>query len=288
LISQNYFTFPFYLPRVYRQWKNWPQLLRNYLLRRNIAAEYLTRDGIRLVDGQGTLAGTIAVVFIRREYGTVHDFRTIVDIGANVGSFAVYAAQSNPSARVYCYEPERENFGSLTRNIGINDFEDRISAFRCAVGSECGDRELAVTESLSNSFHMAPAGANTQTVPCTTLRRILDHHEFDTLDLLKLNCEGAEYEILEECPRSDLDRISNIRLEYHNLDTAHKNGRSLCRYLRDRGYRIDRFTRYLNTSGFIWAARTLNGHKFLLTVLPVLWSPELVALACVADGTIAA
>jgi len=244
------------------------------------------RNGVRLVDGQGTLAGTIAVVFIRREYGTVEDFQTIVDIGANVGSFAVFAAQSNPAAQIYCYEPEQQNFDSLGRNIRINKLEDQVSAFQCAVASDCGQRELAVTESLSNSFHMIPDGADMQTVPCTTLGEILDRNNLDRLDLLKLNCEGAEYEILEGCPISDLNRISNIRLEYHNLDSIHKNGQSLSGFLKGRGYRIERFTRYLKTSGFIWAARALHGQRFVLAILSAFWGPDLIAVASVADATI--
>jgi len=257
MISQNYFTFPFYVPRVCRLWRNWPEYLANYVFRRTARAEYLTRDGIRLIDARGSMAGTIAVVFIRREYGTVERFRTMVDIGANVGIFAVYAAQSNPRAKIYCYEPERLNFDSLRLNIDINGLDDRVAAFPCAVASDTRGRELAITESLSNSFHMVPSGSRTQTVACTTLGQILDQHDLKQVDLLKLNCEGSEYEILEECPDADLARVSNIRLEYHNLDGANRNGEALSTLLVARGYTIERFTRYLTTSGFIWASRLL-------------------------------
>jgi FkbM family methyltransferase len=283
MISLHYFTFPFYLPRVYRLWKNWPQYLVDYVLRRRTAAEYRMRDGTRLVDGQGTLAGTIAVVFIRREYGTVDNFRTIVDIGANIGSFAIYAAQSSPGATIYCFEPEPANFDSLKNNIDINGLHDRVSAFQCAVASNSGDRQLAVIDPLSNSFHMVPVGANMQTVPCTTLAAILDNLDLEQIDLLKLNCEGAEYEILEGCPTDDFSRISNIRLEYHNLDAPGKNGESLSRLLRGRGYRIQRFTRYLNTSGFIWAARPFRGRRILLAALSAFCGADLLDLLSLAD-----
>jgi FkbM family methyltransferase len=283
MISLNYFTFPFYLPRVYRLCKNWPQYLRDYVLRRKAAAEYQMRDGTRLVDGQGTLAGTIAVVFIRREYGTVDNFRTIVDIGANIGSFAIYAAQSNPLATIYCFEPEPANFDSLKNNIDINGLHDRVSAFQCAVASVSGDRQLAVIDPLSNSFHMVPVGASMQTVPCTTVGAILDNLGLDQIDLLKLNCEGAEYEILEGCRAEDFSRISNIRLEYHNLDAPGKHGESLSQLLRAHGYRIQRFTRYLNTSGFIWAVRP-HARRVLLAVLSALCGPELLGFGSLADA----
>jgi hypothetical protein len=82
MIIQNYVTFPFYVPRIYSLWSNWPEYLFNYALRRHKPAEYRTRKGFRLIDGRGTLAGTLAEVFVRREYGSLERFRTIVDVGA--------------------------------------------------------------------------------------------------------------------------------------------------------------------------------------------------------------
>jgi FkbM family methyltransferase len=253
MITQNYFTFPFYIPRICSLVSNWPEYLANYVLRKQRLAECRMRSGFRLLDGR---TGTLAVVFIRREYGSLEHFQTIVDIGANVGSFAVYAAQSCPDAKIYCYEPERQNFASLKQNIKINELEERVSLFQCAVASCRGQRELAICGSVGNSFHAVPDTSTRQTVNCTTLSGILADQRLKTIDLLKMNCEGAEYEILESCSETDFERITNIRLEYHNLDAQSRNGDSLSRWLETRGYRIERFTRRLKQSGFIWAVRT--------------------------------
>jgi poly-beta-1,6-N-acetyl-D-glucosamine synthase len=254
-ISTNHLTALFHIPRMVRLCGNWPRYLLNYFLRRNVPAEYRLRSGVRLIDHTGTLTGTMAVVFVRQEYGPMDGFRTIVDIGAHVGSFAVHAAQSCPSARVYCFEPEKRNFGLLKQNIGINGLEGRIAAFQCAVRSDNGCQNLALRESLLNSFHIVPPNADRQPVNCITLRDIVAAHALETIDLLKLNCEGSEYEILESCSAGELERIANIRLEYHELDGARKNGEALARLLEARGYRIEQFTRYRKSSGFIWATR---------------------------------
>jgi FkbM family methyltransferase len=255
MLSKHFFTFPFYIPKIYSLCSNWPEYLFNYVSRGSRPAEYRMRSGARLIDATGALPGTMAVVFVRQEYGPLDRFRTIVDIGAHMGTFAVHAAESCPDARVYCFEPEQRNFDVLQRNIGINGLEGRVSAFRCAVASSAGPRDLAVGESLMNSFHIIPDGASCQTVHCITLKEILAGHRLDTIDLLKMNCEGAEYEILEGCSCAEFERIANIRLEYHNLDAPNRSGESLSRFLEKKGYRIERFTRYLNRSGFIWAAR---------------------------------
>jgi len=262
MITQNYFTLPFYLPRICSLWTNWPEYLLNYVLRRRRQTQYQLRSGFRLIDTTGTLPGTLAEVFVRRRYGSVARFRTIVDVGANVGSFAVYAAQSSPHARIYCYEPEEQNFERLERNLSINGLEGRVTAFQSAVASSTGARKLAVSVSQINAFDDLRSGATHQVVACTTLQDIRREHGLDTLDLLKMNCEGAEYEILGGCSRADYDGILNIRLEYHNLDDVSRNGESLRRHLEARGYRIQRFTRRLTDSGFIWATRPsrVRGH----------------------------
>ena len=195
MISKNYFTFPFQLPRVISQIRNWPLYLSNYLMRRKRPAEYELRNGFQLIDGRGTLAGTIAVVFIRREYGPMQDYRTIVDIGANMGSFSVYAAMTCPNAQIYCYEPEERNFEVLRNNITINSLERRVRTFQCAVASSSGDREMAVGDSPSNSLVNLGTAHAQQMVRCTTLRDIFKQNNLETVDLLKMNCEGAEYEI---------------------------------------------------------------------------------------------
>jgi FkbM family methyltransferase len=249
--------FPLYIPRIFSLCVNWHEYLFNYLSRGSRKGEYLLRSGIRLRDEMGDLPGTMAVVFVRREYGPVKRFRTIVDIGAHIGTFGIYAAQSCPEARIFCYEPEARNFELLNYNIRQNKLKGHITAYNSAVASTVGQRQLAVGHSLSNSFYIVPNGANHQSVQCTTLEDILEDHDLDSIDLLKMNCEGAEYEILETCSDDILRQIQNIRLEYHNLDSGERSGESLKRFLISKGYRIERFSRYLNTSGFIWAARII-------------------------------
>lgn len=255
MISQHYFTFVFYLPRICRQISNWPSYLWNYLSRRKQPAEYRLRNGFRLIDGTGTLAGTIAVVFVRREYGRLSDLRTIVDIGANMGSFTIYAAMNYPKAKIYSFEPEKRNFGFLRQNIAINSLEKRVYTFQCAVSSSPGQREMTIRTSPLNTLVIENGESALQTVDCVSLQSILKDQGLDTIDLLKMNCEGAEYEIFENCAPADFARLLNIRLEYHNLDSGKRNGDSLAKFLEKQGYRIERFTRYRGVSGFIWATR---------------------------------
>jgi FkbM family methyltransferase len=253
-ISQHYFTFPIYIPRILALFKNWYLYLFNYLLRRQEPAEYNLRNGYRLIDGAGSLAGTIAVVFVRQEYGRMSNVHTILDIGANMGSFMMYAAMVCPTAKIYCYEPVEQNYSILKKNIAINSLENRVNASQCAVAARSGKMKINLISSPLHSFFAEGSENDRQEIACVTLREIFECHKLEKVDFVKMNCEGAEYEILENCSPSDFDRIPNIRLEYHNLDSANKNGNALARFLEGKGYRITRFTRYQGTSGFIWAS----------------------------------
>ncbi len=208
-----------------------------------------------MIDSTGTLVGTIAVVFIRQEYGPMKSCQTIIDIGSNMGSFMVHAAQSCQTAKIYCYEPVQKNYNSLIENMEINSLNARVSANKYAVTAFSGHMKIALNESPLHSFYAVSECGEYEIVDCITLSEIFSRHGLERVDLLKINCEGAEYEILENCSTADFERMPDIRLEYHNLDALKKNGVALVNFLQDRGYAIKRFTKYLNVSGFIWAIR---------------------------------
>src|SRR5688572_25562845 len=75
------------------------------------------------------------------------------------------------------------------------------------------------------------------TVWTTTLADIFRDHGIDRCDLLKLDCEGAEYRILYSAPRDVLDRIDHIILEYHHFSQEEgANPSALRTFLEGRGF----------------------------------------------------
>jgi len=94
-----------------------------------------------------------------------------------------------------------------------------------------------------------------QTVACTTLTEILRVNALPAVDLLKMDCEGAEYEILYSTPPHVLSRIKELRIEYHNL-TAEENVENLKRFLTTAGYTITHEEAISETNGNLWAQRS--------------------------------
>ncbi len=142
---------------------------------------------------------------------------TIVDIGAYIGDFSLYAA-AHLGAQVIAYEPTAENFAILQLNISINHLEDCILAVHQAVGtaSEMTLNVMRQAQEIHASSFFYP-DAEKRTVSCTRLDDLFRTHGLENVDLLKIDCEGAEYGILESTPESLFGRIRNIVFEYHKI-----------------------------------------------------------------------
>jgi FkbM family methyltransferase len=205
------------------------------------------RDGTRIhLSNCPTDIATVFIVFIRRCYGDIAKGSVVVDIGANIGTFAIYAARSG-AALVYAYEPSRESFELLCKNIDANRLRDRVNVFRTAVTDKEGDTvAFPIESSPENSIGADQDSGNCDIVPTTTLSAILAAHQLDAVDCAKIDCEGAEYAIVLESPVQVWDGIREIKMEYHQSQVA-----SLIGKLSNCGYSLITHTPSTSVSGYL-------------------------------------
>jgi FkbM family methyltransferase len=241
-----------YLPSIIWNIKNWPTYLLYYLGIRTGGANFIFRNGATIRDEEGTASGTIAVVFIRKHYGSVVGKSTVVEIGANIGTFAIYAAASDSNVTLYSYEPVRANYEVLVQNIANNGYQDRITPFNLGVASRTEKRDFYLTSSPEHSFFKRENSNHSVSINCQCLSDILSSNSISRVDLLKVNCEGAEYEILYSTPRECFDKIDEIRMEYHEHKTAKYNVEELMSFLEGFGYATTHLYRYKDDEGFLW------------------------------------
>ncbi|MGZ0171284.1 MAG: FkbM family methyltransferase [Planctomycetales bacterium] len=94
--------------------------------------------------------------------------------------------------------------------------------------------------------------------PCRNLASLLDEASFDKVDLLKIDCEGGEYEILDSTSDELLSRIDRVCMEFHELHPSHDH-RNLVQRLESCGFdvTVERpwFERVFQKTGTIWALR---------------------------------
>lgn len=245
-------------PLAARAVRNWPAFMVHYALGTVPAGGYAFRNGARLKIGRGVDHVPIIEVFLRQDYGTPPDDAVIVDLGASIGVFSIYAAATARNVRVYAYEPMPPFFRLLEDNVRLNGRGGAITCVNAAVAGTAAERDLYVG---GTSFFFptllpstADASAPRTRVPCTTLDDVVAAHRLARVDLLKMDIEGAEYEVLYGA-HACLERVREIRMEYHTVDQAERNLEGLKRFLTARGYRIARERADTPTNGTLWAVR---------------------------------
>jgi len=189
----------------------------------------------------------------------VQDGWIVVDIGAGIGDFSIYAAYGNPDIIVYAYEPFCESYQLLIKNITVNAL-DNVLAFQEAVWSRSGTLTLDLSggeplQIASRESGFAPGSVNPNAVKAITLKEILDGQRIKKVDLLKLDCEGAEYEILLKSPSEVLARIERIIMEYHDRDEE-RHHINLIHFLEGEGYHVTHQKNIVHDDiGYLFAAR---------------------------------
>jgi|SRR4030095_1829752 len=175
-------------------------------------------------------------VFVRKDYGEFQDNMVIVDIGANIGAFSIYCTY-NKNNVCYAFEPEENNFVKLQENVLSNKLDNKIKAFKLGVSNNCEDKKLYKFESIAHSF--LRSGGDFDLVHCIDLKTIIEENKLDKIDYLKIDCEGAEFEILYSTGQDILKKIKVICVEYHNYsEKENYNGESLLEYLKNQGFKI--------------------------------------------------
>jgi FkbM family methyltransferase len=151
---------------------------------------------------------------------TIAPTDTIVDIGGNIGTFAVLAASMVPQGRVITVEPDPENLRLLRYNLALNDAQ--VTVLPYAVAATPGT--IPFYAASEGGYHtILPERGATHTVTrveAKTLASILA--DVDRCHLLKIDCEGAEYEFLPTLPPDVAARIDQIAMEYHRVPDAEK------------------------------------------------------------------
>jgi FkbM family methyltransferase len=131
--------------------------------------------------------------------------RTILDVGANIGLFSLMARHCFPRASIHCYEPNAR----IISHLRDNTRSLKIQAWHEAIGAEPGRVALSAGPS---SLHTRAVADPVGEVPVTPLRLALERLG-GSVDVLKLDCEGAEWQLFED--REVWKMIRYLTMEYH-------------------------------------------------------------------------
>jgi FkbM family methyltransferase len=152
----------------------------------------------------------------------------IIDVGANIGFFSILARHYFPEATIDAYEPSESVFPLLTKNLSGLD----VNIFPTGVGRNAGRGVVVEREtSLFNKIILSNCGR----IPIVSISQAITRIG-GVVDLCKLDCEGAEWEILDDS--GFLDRVRYLAMEYHPDPNGHRDIEWLIRRLRGAGFSI--------------------------------------------------
>ena len=135
----------------------------------------------------------------------------VIDVGAHVGLVSIYLARKY-GVRCYAYEPAPENFASLVMNVGAN--QAQVIPRQLAVSADGRPLEYRYGRHSGEGGAFIDKDSRSVLVASTTVGEIMETNRIERCRLLKLDCEGAEHEIMAD---SDdwLERVDHIRGELH-------------------------------------------------------------------------
>jgi len=246
--------------------KNWKVLFEIFLGKPFIGVKWLElrRNDLKVGVGSKMEAWSVKETLIDRFYtklGTeIQSDWLVVDIGAAIGEFTIEASLQLTNGIVFAFEPNPGSINILRQNIRANNLRC-VETFNLGVWNEKGEIPLHF---LNNEPLQAVSGvencANLETgletsIPVITLEQVVEEIVGEKVDLMKLDCEGAEYEILLHQDPKLYSKIDRIIMEYHDLDEQ-RNHHILKSRLEEFGYQVSQHdNRVHDNLGYLYADR---------------------------------
>jgi FkbM family methyltransferase len=210
--------------------------------------------------------GDVFGIFVKKAYEFLPvSGVTVIDIGANIGDSSIYFVLQG-AARVISLDPLPKNHEMAKKNIITNNMSDRVITILAGCGGERGsividpkaENETGANFRLDSNVQIHRFGIR---IPILTLNDILSQNNISSFDkcvILKMDCEGCEYDTILSTDRETLRCFSYIQIEYH------KGYRNLKEKLERCGFNVtvtkptvapwyDKPWQYL---GYIYAKRT--------------------------------
>ena len=192
--------------------KNMTYDKKNDLLTVSLSSEF-NRQHVKLF---GTIQNTDTILAFSQSNGTYEKLplkdKTVIDIGACTGDTSIYFALKG-AKKVIAVEPFPKNFQILEKNIQENNFNDFITPILAACSSS--KKEILIDPNLHNGMRsILREYSDGIKIPTITIEQIVK--EFDLSNaILKLDCEGCEYDTILNCSASILQKFTDIQVEYH-------------------------------------------------------------------------
>jgi FkbM family methyltransferase len=193
----------------------------------------------------------------------LEDDPVVVDIGANIGAWVLRLAEQRPRLKGLCYEPDPAAVAYLTRNLEANGLADRVEARSEAVSDQTGTALLHQAEpgdgtsSLQSVSHVSHFERDTPVRTVSFSDAI--QHVPGYVSLVKIDCEGAEYDIVGSSSADAWQQVKRVVVEYHPAPPDKVD--ALRGRFADLGYALIKERLRGDGEGTLWLIRSGNQRK---------------------------
>ncbi len=213
------------LAEIIAAFRNWREVWSAYRVRGPLP-QFQLRNGLTLHHGPDDDPILLfREIFRDRVYTRGGFYRpksmdTVIDLGANIGFFALWLQGQAQGIRVLSFEPARDNRARLEQNLAENGLQSDVRVFPFAVSDvpkvvTLNRAESSGHRSLFDRVTMtAEAGEEVEAVD---LAFAVGQAGSAIIDLLKIDVEGSEIEIVEGADPEVWQRIKRVVVEYHDL-----------------------------------------------------------------------
>ncbi len=172
------------------------------------------------------------------KYTTPKKTDIVIDIGAHIGLFTLLAASKG--SKVFSFEPDPSNFEHLLDHLKVNkNLSKLVKAKNYAIWKKKGSIVFyRYTSSVSHSIITRPdkSLADKIKVKTITLNDVISDNNINKIDFLKIDCEGAEYDVLSSLHDENWPLIKHIVMEVHNFGNF--KVKILKQLLENRGFKV--------------------------------------------------
>jgi len=258
-----------YLTGGYQILSNWPafyiDLFRFLFKLKNKNDVYKLRDGtiIKVHPNSFALNHVFYTVFLKCEYDSLEKFKIkeddiIIGIGAHLGFFTIKAAKKASKGVVYAFEPFSMHYRLLEENILSNNIKN-VKFYNQAITDKASELSFYYTihgdPCDTSLFKINPEEKiYEEKVQSISLKDFFQQESLERCNLLKIDCEGAEYSILMSADSSTLNKIKKIAMEWHKFDADH-DPKKLANFLKGSGFNLIEPPSYNGKTGFLFAYR---------------------------------
>lgn len=179
----------------------------------NFRLHYLPRGNLTLRERYLYLFAAIAQIreivladqYLAQQF--LQENSVVIDAGANIGLFSLWASSLSPQGKVYAFEPSTLTFSLLRKNVLANNLPDRIYPYREGLGERPSSKKLLISGGVlqtdnamaDSSFVEGREGGfvGAEEVEITTIDNLVEQAGLERVNFIKIDTEGYEGRVIQ-------------------------------------------------------------------------------------------